>query len=137
MVLEQHVAGLREERKRLQAEVEKAQAGCDALREQLQRVQDALDALTGSGKPRSGKKKAGTGVKTSEVVDLMKTVLRSGSLDEEELGRRVADQVKAGGKTLVGFKLRFKQALDYAGFQRKGADVSLAARGQRAASEEA
>ena len=135
VVLEQHVAGLREERQRLQAEVTKAQGALQELQEQLQRVQVALNALTGSSKAK--KKAGGGGVKTHEVIALMKAVLQAGSLDADELSKRVAEQLKNKGKTLTGYKLRFEQALKDASFEREGDRVALAADGGEAVSKTA
>jgi len=135
MVLEQHVAGLREERQRLQAEVTSAQTALHQLQEQLQRVEVALDALTGSGKTK--KKKVGSGVKTHEVVELMNAELQRGPVREDELGKRVAEQVKSTGKTLSGYKLRFEQALKDSRFKRDGERVALAADGGDAVSKTA
>jgi len=135
MVLEQHVAGLREERQRLQAEVTSARSALQELQEQLERVQVALDALTGTCKTK--KKKAGSGVKTQEVVALMKAELQRGPVREHELGKRVADQVKSAGKTLTGYKLRFEQALKDSSFKREDDRVALAADGGKAVSETA
>ena len=126
MVLEQHVAGLRDERQRLQAEVTKAQTALQEQQEQLQRVDEALDALTRSGKSKT-KKKAVSGVRTHEAVALMKAALQAGVLNVDELNTRVADQLKSKGKTLTGYKLRFEQALKDASFKRTGDRVALAA----------
>ena len=137
MVLEEHVVGLREERQRLQSEVTKAQAVVHGLQEQLQRVQLALDALTGTGKAKKKKKASGSGITTHEVVAFMKRVLKVESMTQQELGVRVADCIKDEGKSLTGYKLRLRQALKDAAFECAGDRVALAGRGTRAGSQDA
>lgn len=122
MGIEQHVAGLRAERERLQAEVAKVQAVLQELNEQMERVDVALAALTGSGK---AKRKKGSGVKTHEVVRELKRVLREGPLKEPELVERVAEQFRQAGQSLSGFKLRFDAALKDASFEMRDGVVAL------------
>lgn len=137
MVLEEHVAGLREERQRLQSEVTTAQAVVIGLQEQLRRVQVALDALTDGGKPKRKKKASGSGITTHEVAEFMKRVLKAESMTEQELGVRVADCIKDEGKSLTGYKLRLRQALKDAAFECAGDRVALAGRGSQAGSHDA
>ena len=129
MVLEHHVTGLREERQRLHAEAEGVRASLLKLEEQLHRVDTALAALTGSEKVKK-KKSAGTGVKTTEVIAEMAALLQDGALHEEELSKRVADSLKAKGKTRTGLALRFRQALKHESFEHKGDAVALAPKRQ-------
>lgn len=128
MVLEQHVTGLREERQRLQAEAEKVKGELKALEEQLERLDVALDALTGSGKTK--KKKAVSGVKTHEVVTEIQTVLQAGALTEGDLAQHVAERLKAKGQTRTGLALRFKQALKHESFAKSGDTVILVSQSQ-------
>lgn len=129
MILEQHVAGLREERQRLQAEAKDAKATLQELEEQLQRIDTALAALTGSERVKK-KKSGGNGLKTKEVIAEMTALLQGGELQEDELAKRVADSLKSKGKTRTGLALRFKQAVQHESFVKNGDALALAQRRQ-------
>lgn len=128
MGVEHCVEELRAERQRLQVEVRNAKTLLENHEAALERVDAALAVLTGSGKARKQQGSAtGHAVKTQDVVAQMKRELRAGPRRVEDLGKSVGEHLKNKGRSLLGYTLRYKQALKDRCFLVDGDAVTLAA----------
>ena len=75
----------------------------------LTRVNGALNALRGSGKGKTMRRPAANKL---DVIELIEAVLREQQrLSRSDLKQVVEQRVIAGGKSRMGFALRFKEAL--------------------------
>lgn len=118
------VERLQAEESRLVARVQEFRAGARTAEAELERVRTALGALSGKQKARRGRSSKPS-VTQEEVVSLVRDLLASGPIPEDELKKRASDTLRASGRSLSGFALRFRQALDSDGMAKQGDLVRL------------
>ena len=129
MSIEQHVEGLRTERDRVQTELAEVRRKAHGLEQELERIDAAIAALTGSR--RAGRGRGGRGVTKADVAVQIVEVLRTKPLSEEGLKAEVALRLKQNGvKALTGYPLRFRQALEDAPVQVADGELRLVSGGQ-------
>lgn len=118
---------LRAEESRLLTEKGELEARAKGVEAELRRVRAALGALT--PKSRAGNAPAGRGgaaLTTQEVIEMVEPLLDGGGrMEIEELRKQVEQQAKASGRSLIGFHLRFKKAVEDARFTVEGSTCRL------------
>lgn len=89
----------------------------------LARVNGALNALRGNGKAKKTRRPAAN---KQEVIDLIERILAERHLVARDvLKSNVEEKILATGKSLMGFALRFKEALGEAKFVETPEGVQL------------
>jgi len=102
---------LRAEESRLVAEQAELDSRCREASRELRRVRSALSALGAKSDPR-GRKEASNATSTAEAVEgIMHVLAARDAIPIQELRVLVQQWVKAAGKSLIGFHLRFASAL--------------------------
>lgn len=109
MGLEEYVERLTQHRDRVSTQLEGIRSQAATLEDELQKIETALGALT--GRSPGTKRPAKASVTTDDVVAAIRALVAETTLEKDELKRRVADQLKAQGKALTGFAIRFGHAL--------------------------
>lgn len=123
---------LRVEEGRLLAEKGELEARTKGVDAELRRVRAALGALTPKSRASNpaASSSGGAALTTHEVIQMVEPLLENaGRMEIEELRRQVEQQAKAGGRSLIGFHLRFKKAMKDARFAVEGGVCHLSSSG--------
>ena len=105
------VEQLHAEESRLEARVKELRGETHSTESELKKVRAALAAL--GEKPARTKRRSSKPAPTQEDVArlIAEVTSQRGDVPEDELKRLVEAQLREGGNSLVGFGLRFSQAL--------------------------
>lgn len=101
-------------------QLDEVEAKANDLRKQKAQLEAALKALDVPAKAGTKPKRKPTGpaVKKQDVVAACRKLLaREHALQADELERRIGEALKASGRTLAGYALRFKEAMQSGGFE--------------------
>lgn len=122
---------LRAEEGRLLAEKGELESRTKGVEAELRRVRAALGALTPKGRATSPTAAVGgAALTTQEVIGMIEPLLEGGGRVEiDELRRQVEQRAKAGGRSLIGFHLRFKKAMKDSRFAVEGGVCHLSSSG--------
>ena len=114
---------LRVEETEIQRNLERLRVEVKSAESQLAQVRKALASLKGKQNTAVAKKPTAT---KEEVVRTIESILQAvGSVQQEELKIKVEENLKTQGKSLTGFAMRFKNALNEPQYMQHGNSVSL------------
>lgn len=116
---------LRDERTRLQGQLETARRTVQHLEAEVDRVDHAMAALRGevSARTTRGRKRALTGAEVGMLIEQI--LAEEGRQTEKKLKEKISERVAAQGRSRQGIHLRFKKVLQDGPFQFNGAHWEL------------
>ena len=112
------------EQERLQQQLQEKELEAQGIKTELQRVQDALAALTSKSRPGSTMKPSAT---RSELLTMVQDALRSkgGTLTAEQLKEAVRHRLKRTGQSARGLHRAFPHVLAHESLKTEGEIVTL------------